>query len=81
MDSAKYVTQHKRIDINIGKKTKNKKKSKMCNKIKCTIQYTVDLINNNINRDVQEECANRLYRVHTHGNNTDDENSEYLTVY
>ncbi len=36
----------------------------MCNKIKCAIQYTVDLINNNINRDVQEECANRLYRVH-----------------
>ncbi len=32
----------------------------MCNKIKCAIQYTVDLINNNINRDVQEECANRL---------------------
>ncbi len=27
----------------------------MCNKIKCAIQYTVDLINNNINRDVQEE--------------------------
>ncbi len=30
----------------------------MCNEIKCAIQYTVDLINNNINRDVQEECAN-----------------------
>ncbi len=27
---------------------------------------TVDIINNNINRDVQEECANRLYRVCTH---------------
>ncbi len=27
----------------------------MCNKIKCAIQYTVDLINNNINRDVQED--------------------------
>ncbi len=51
MDSAKYVTQHKRIYITIGKKIK----SKMCNKIKCAIQYTVDLINNNINRDVQEE--------------------------
>ncbi len=24
------------------------------------------LINININRDVQEECANRLYRVYTH---------------
>ncbi len=44
----------------------------MCNEIKCAIQYTVDL-NNNINRDVQEECANSkktvqtwLYRVCTH---------------
>ncbi len=25
----------------------------MCNEIKCAIQYTVDLRNNNINRDVQ----------------------------
>ncbi len=30
----------------------------------------MDLINNNISRDVQEECANRLYRVHS--SNTDD---------
>ncbi len=29
----------------------------MCNEIKCAIQSTVDLINININRDVQEECA------------------------
>ncbi len=29
----------------------------MCNEIKCAIQYTVDLINNNINRDAAEECA------------------------
>ncbi len=29
----------------------------MCNEIKCAIQYTVDLININIKRDVQEECA------------------------
>ncbi len=36
----------------------------MCNKIKSAIEYTVDLINNNINRDVQEQCANRLYRVY-----------------
>ncbi len=43
----------------------------MCNKIKCAIQYTVDLINNNINRDVQEEYANRLYRVCTHSSNAD----------
>ncbi len=69
MDSAKYVTQHKRIYINIGKK---KIKSNMCNKIKYAIQYTVDLINNNINRDVQEECANRLYRVYIHSSKTDD---------
>ncbi len=48
MDSAKYVTQHKRIYLNIGKELKLKLKSKMCNKIKSAIQYTVDLINNNI---------------------------------
>ncbi len=41
----------------------------MCNEIKCAIQSTVDLINININRDVQEECANRLYRVCTHSSN------------
>ncbi len=44
----------------------------MCNGIKCLIQSTVDLINININRDVQEECANRLYRVCTHSSNADD---------
>ncbi len=62
MDSAKTMKHNTRECIyNIGK---NKKKiSKMCNEIKCAIQYTVDLINNNINRDVQEECAYRLYRV------------------
>ncbi len=59
MDSAKYVTQHKSIYINIGQKLKYIK-SIMCNKMKCAIQHTVDLINNNINKDVQEECANRL---------------------
>ncbi len=37
----------------------------MCNKIECAIQYTVDLINNNINRDVQEECANRVSSMYT----------------
>ncbi len=42
------TTQHKRI---------------LCNKVKCALQYTVDLINNNINRHVQEECANRLVLV------------------
>ncbi len=35
----------------------------MCNELKCAIQSTVDLININKNRDVQGECANRLYRV------------------
>ncbi len=43
----------------------------MCNEIKSAIQYTVDLINNNISRDVQVECANRLYRVCTHSSNAD----------
>ncbi len=46
--------------------------SKMCNEIKCAGQYTEDLINNNINQDVQEECANRLYRVYIHSSNADD---------
>ncbi len=58
-----YVTQHKRIYINVGKKSKEQIKNKMCNKIKCAGQHTVDLIKNNIGRDVQEECANRLYRA------------------
>ncbi len=31
----------------------------MCNELKCAIQSTVDLINININRDVQEECTDR----------------------
>ncbi len=41
--------------------------------IACNISCspTVDLINNNISRDVQEECANRLYRVYAHSSNTD----------
>ncbi len=71
------MKHNKRIYINIGKneikhKNKKKKRSKMCNEIKCAIQSTVDLINININRDVQEECANRLYRVCTHSSNADD---------
>ncbi len=34
----------------------------MCNEIKCAIQNTVDLINNNINRDVQRnvQTARRM---------------------
>ncbi len=51
----------------------------MCNKIKCAKQNTEDLINS-INRDVQEECANKLYRVYTCSSNTGDENSECFTV-
>ncbi len=34
------------------------------------MQYSILLIN--INMDVQEECANRLYRVCTHSSNADD---------
>ncbi len=70
MDSAKYVntTQEDKHKYRL----KKEKKSKMCNKIKCAIQNTVDLNNNNISRDVQEECANRLYRVYSHSSNTDD---------
>ncbi len=44
MDSAIICNKHNRIYVNIGMKKKNK----MCNKIKCAGQYTVDLINNNI---------------------------------
>ncbi len=71
-----YITQHKRIYINIGMKKRSKEE-----KIKeeYNVQYSIDLINNNIIRDVQEEYANRLYRVCTHSSNMDDENSEYLT--
>ncbi len=32
----------------------------------------MDLIYNNISRDVQEECTNRLYSAYTHSSNTDD---------
>ncbi len=64
MQKNKNETYHKRIYINIGK-NKIKIRGKMCNEIKCAIQYTVDLINNNINRDVQEECANSKKNVQT----------------
>ncbi len=40
-----------------------------------------DLKNSNMNRDVQEECANGLYRVYTCSSNTDDENNECFAVY
>ncbi len=38
----------------------------MCNIVYC------GLINININTDVKEECANRLYRVCTHSSNAND---------
>ncbi len=62
MDSAIYVTTQEDKHKYTNKK---KIKSKICN------MYTVDLINNNISRDVQEECTNKLYRVYTHSSNTD----------
>ncbi len=46
----------------------------MRNKIKCAIQYTVALINNNINRDVQTGCTGYI-----HSSSMDD--IEYITVY
>ncbi len=45
----------------------------------CKTVY-LDLINSNMNRDVQEECANGLYRVYTCSSNTDDENNECFAV-
>ncbi len=44
----------------------------MCNELECAKQSTVDLININITRDVQEECANRLYQVYIHSSNAED---------
>ncbi len=59
--------KQKRIYINIGmeknevKKIRIKKnKYKLKHKIKCAGQYTVDLINNNIRRNVQEECGRTI---------------------
>ncbi len=39
-----------------------------------------DLINSNMNRDVQEGCANGLDRVCTHSSNSDDENMNVLQL-
>ncbi len=59
----------------------------MCNRIKkcktnkmCKKTVYWDLINSNMNRDVQEGCANGLYQVYTCSSNTDDGNSECFTV-
>ncbi len=55
--------KHKRIYINIGM---GKKTNKQWNKnIRENMQDSVDLINNNISRNVQDECAKRLHRVFT----------------
>ncbi len=76
------VTHHK--SIYIGKKREIK--SKMCNRIKSATQIrcakTVywDLNSNMNKRDVQEGCANGLYRVCTHSSNTDDENMNVLQL-
>ncbi len=54
----------------------------MCNKIKCAIQYTVNLINNN---NINRECARRMCKQVVQGIHIAAmrmmENSEYLTVY
>ncbi len=73
MDSAKKIkikneTTQENIYINIGKSKIEKVRKKIkikwvnvqWNKIKCAIQSTVDLINININRDVQEEYAKQV---------------------
>ncbi len=43
------------------------KNYKMCYKIKCAVEYTIDLINNNISRNVQTGCTGYI-----HSSNTDD---------
>ncbi len=53
----------------------------MCktNKMFKTVYW--DLINSNMNRrDVQEGCADGLYRVCSHSSNTDDENMNVLQL-
>jgi len=59
----------------------------MCNRItsakqiRCAKTVYWVLINSNMNkRDVQEGCANGLYRVCTHSSNTDDENMNVLQL-
>ncbi len=65
MESAIKCNAHKRIYINIGRNKKRiQKKNKMCNKIKCAGQYTVDLINYNI-----RGCASRMCKQVVQGIN------------
>ncbi len=54
--------------------------NKMCKKNKMYITVYWDLIDSNMNRNVQEGCANWLYRVCTHSSNTDDENMNVLQL-
>ncbi len=53
----------------------------MCNRTKSAKPVYWDLINSNMTkRDVQEGCANGLYRVCTHSSNMDDENMNVLQL-
>ncbi len=58
-------------------------KNKKCktHQLRCAKIVYWDLIHSNMNkRDVQEGCANGLYRVCTHSSNTDDENMNVLQL-
>ncbi len=61
--SNKTITYTENIYINIGENEKgnkiNNKKCKMCNEIKCAIQY-MWIINLIKNKRCARECANRL---------------------
>ncbi len=77
------VTQHKSIYIGKKKEIKSKMRNriKSAKQIRCAKTVYWDLINSNMNRrDVQEGCANGLYRVCTHSSNTDDENMNVLQL-
>ncbi len=50
----------------------------MCNKIKCAVMYTVDLINNNMSRDVQTGCIGYIQYIAAIQML---ENNQYLTGY
>ncbi len=55
--------------------------NKKCKTIRCAKTVNWDLINSNMNkRDVQEGCANGLYRVCTHSSNTGYENMDVLQL-
>ncbi len=55
--------------------------NKKCKPIRCAKPVYWDLINSNMNkRDVQEGCANGLFRVCTQSSNTGDENVDVLQL-